>query len=331
MYLGASVKEYLGTNGVSTWGMSSDSYVKRAVADVEAELAKVGEYLKTKAKTPLPTGYRAELDTSPELSAEVANYYQGLIGVLRWMCELGRIDILVAVAHLSRFLAAPRKGHLEAAYSIFGYLKGHDRSSLVFDPTPFNFAKDRFASCDWSEFYPGAKEATPPNAPQFRGNAIEMSCYVDADHAGCHVTRRSQTGVLIFLNKAPIMWYSKKQNTVEASTFGSEFVAMRQAVEMIEGLRYKVRMLGIQIDGPTNTMGPTLVFCDNQSVVQNSTRPESVLKKKHNAIAYHRVREAIAAGTVQVAKEPTETNLADALTKLLPAPRLRELCGQFLH
>ena len=65
---------------------------------------------------------------------------------------------------------------------------------------------------------------------------------------------------------------------------------MKIAIEQIEALRYKLRMLGIPVDGPTNT------FCDNESVFKNSTRPESVLKKKHNAIAYNRTREAQAAG-----------------------------------
>jgi RPA family protein len=92
----------------------------------------------------------------------------------------------------------------------------------------------------------------------------------------------------------------KRQNTVEASTFGSEFVPAKVAVEMIEGFHYKLQMMGVQVDGPTN------VFCDNESVVKNSTRPESTSKKKHNAIAYHRVREAQAAGVVRIAKEKTE-------------------------
>ena len=115
------------------------------------------------------------------------------------------------------------------------------------------------------------------------------------------------------------MWYSKRQNTVETSTFGSEMVALRQAVEMVEGLRYKLRMMGIDIDGPTS------VLCDNESVVKNATHPESTLKKKHVAVAYHRVREAQAAGICRIAHEPGETNLADVPTKLLPGPRLREL------
>jgi hypothetical protein len=151
-----------------------------------------------------------------------------------------------------------------------------------------------------------------------------MTCYVDADHAGCRVTRRSHTGLIILLQKAPIIWYSKRQNTVEASTFGSEFIAMKTAIEQVEAMRYKLRMMGIAIDGPAN------VYCDNEAVFKNSTFPESVIKKKHNSIAYHRTREAQAAGTVRVAWESGETNIADILTKLLPGPRLRELIRMVL-
>jgi hypothetical protein len=110
-----------------------------------------------------------------------------------------------------------------------------------------------------------------------------MSYFVNADHAGNRITRRSHSGIIISCNHAPIVWFSKRQNTVETSTFGSEFIAARIAVELIEGLRYKLRMFGIPIDGPCN------VYCDNNGVVVNTTHPESTLKKKHNAISYHRV------------------------------------------
>jgi hypothetical protein len=73
----------------------------------------------------------------------------------------------------------------------------------------------------------------------------------------------------------------------------------------------------------------TNAFCDNESVVKNSTKPESTLKK-HDAIAYHRVRKAQAAGIVRIAKEDGETNLADVLAKCLPGSRLRELCSCIL-
>ena len=87
------------------------------------------------------------------------------------------------------------------------------------------------------------------------------------------------------------------QNTVETSTFGSEFVAMRIAVEMIEALQYKLRMFGAPIEGSA------YVFCDNEAVTKNAMHPESTLKTRHDAIAYHRTREAVAAGTIRVTKE----------------------------
>ncbi len=68
----------------------------------------------------------------------------------------------------------------------------------------------------------------------------------------------------------------------------------------------------------------------DEAVVTNSTAPESTLKKKHNAIAYHRTREANAAGIVKIAKEDGDTNLADILTKLMAGPRLKRLASYVL-
>ena len=116
---------------------------------------------------------------------------------------------------------------------------------------------------------------------------------------------------------APIIWFSKRQTTVETSTFGSEFVALKTATEMIIALRYKLRMFGIPIDGPANTM------CDNEAVYKSSSIADSRLKKKSNSICYHMCREAVAAGIHMVYKEITDTNLADILTKALgPIKRL---------
>jgi len=111
------------------------------------------------------------------------------------------------------------------------------------------------------------------------------------------------------MNSAPIIWYSKRQNTVESPSFKSEYIALRICTEMIEALRYKLRCFGIPIDGPCD------VYCDNQSVVTNSSVPTSVLNKRHNAICYHRVREAQAAGTIRVGWIEGKNNLADLFTK----------------
>lgn len=327
-YLGAQISKFYieGADNPEKprWAMSSEKYVKQAVADVETELGKIDQRLPTKVTTPLSQGYRPELDQSPELDARRGQYFQSLIGVLRWICELGRLDILVAVSMLSRYVVSPREGHLQQLFHIFAYLKHHTRSRLVFDDSEPVYQESAFKRCDWSEYYPDAEEAIPHNAPMERGNTVVTSCFVDSDHAGCKATRRSHTGVLLFVNKAPIMWYSKRQNTVETSTFGSEFCAMKTAIDMIEGLRYKLRMMGIPL------LGSTSVFCDNESVVKNSTAPESTLKKRHNAIAYHRAREAQAANIIRVAWESGDTQIADLLTKLLPGPRLKELVGYVL-
>jgi hypothetical protein len=323
-YLGAQVaRKSIG--GVDCWTMTSENYIKAAIANVEEKLDKMGERLPTKCSTPLQSGYRPELDSTAELKIDGIRYYQELVGVLRWSIELGRIDIATEVSMLSTHLAMPREGHLQQIYHIFGYLKAKPKKTLAFDPQHPDIDEARFVKCDWHDFYRGAKEIIPADAPEPRGNYVSTHCFVDADHAGNRVTRRSQTGILIFLNRAPIVWYSKRQNTVETSTFGSEFVAMRIAVELVEALRYKLRMFGIPIEGPTN------VFCDNEAVTKNSTIPESTLKKKHNSIAYHRTREAVAASTIRVAKEDGKTNLADVLTKLLPQATKEFLCDKFMY
>ena len=161
--------------------------------------------------------------------------YQNMIGVLRWCVELGRLDINMEVALLSSYSAAPREGHLQAAYHIFAYLRKHLHSRNVFDHGLPYIDESQFTETTekWKEFYGDVYEEIPPGQPEPRGNSVIITCFVDADHAGNLVTRRSHTGILIFLNKAPIIWYSKRQNTVEASTFGSEFNALRQAKEMI--------------------------------------------------------------------------------------------------
>jgi Reverse transcriptase (RNA-dependent DNA polymerase) len=332
-------KEYLGSDistfdvpptGTSTtpatcWSMSSETYIKRAVKEVKRTLSEVGQRLKTKSVTPMTDGYRAELDMSPELDDERTNYYQGLIGVLRWIVELGRIDIMVAVTFLSRYLASPREGHLEQAFHIFSYLDSHDRSKLVFDGAEFPVDDNRFNDSDWSQYYPDAVEAVPPNMPRPLGAPATITCYCDADHAGCRMTRRPHTGILIYVQSAPILWYSKRQNTVESSTFGSEFIAMKTAVDQVEAMRYKLRMMGVPINGPAN------VYCDNESVFKNCAFPESTIKKKHNAIAYHRTREAQASKMLRVAWESGDTNRSDILTKLVAGPRLRDLSKMIMY
>ena len=324
LYLGANIDRFQLPDGREAWSTSPRSYVKNAIETIEKLFNEDGEgyTLKSNAKNPFPPNYKPELDVTEELGPELASRFLQLIGICRWAVELGRIDIYLEVALLSQYQANPRIGHLEALYHVFAYMKKHpDMGRLVYDPKAPEINESIFNNnADWKSFYGDVQEELPPKRPKPRGNPVNIFAFVDANHAGNVVTRRSHTGIIIFVQNAPIIWFSKKQNTVESATFGSEFVALRTCKDMIVSLRYKLRMFGIPIEGPAN------VFCDNRGVVKNASVPESVLLKKHNAINYHAVREAVAADIMRVGKEDGQTNLADLLTKVLSGQRRWDLC-----
>ena len=101
-------------------------------------------------------------------------------------------------------------------------------------------------------FYPDNEELLPPNRPKSRGCSMTIRIYADADHAGNLETWRSHTGILIYLNNSLIIWFSKWQNMVEYSSFGSKFLASIIDMELLVSLRYKLRMFLVPIDGPVN-------------------------------------------------------------------------------
>jgi hypothetical protein len=181
-----------------------------------------------------------------------------------------------------------------------------------------------YPNADWMDFYGDVIKELPPNMLELWGHPVIISVFVDANHASNIITRCSHTGIFIFVKNALIIWFSKKQNTVEVATFGSEFVALQICKEMIVALQYKLRMFGVPIEGPAN------VFCDNRGVVKNVSIPESTLMKKHNVINYHAVREAVAAGILRVGKEDGETNLADLLMKVLTGKKQWNICWHIM-
>ena len=138
---------------------------------------------------------------------------------------------------------------------------------------------------------------------------FKMIVYVDCDIGVDCVTQRSRTGFAIFLNRAPIYWISAKQHSCEVSTFVSELKVMKQAVEHVRGLRYKVKMMRIQCEDPV------FVYGDNKLVLANTTGPASTLKKNMNILSYHFVCE----GCTQDAN----LNLEYLLTKPFPSREKR--------
>ena len=166
----------------------------------------------------------------------------------------------------------------------------------------------------------------PNDMSETRGFEFVIRVYVDANHAGDCITRRSRTGFIIFLNCAPIHWLFNKQRSFEPSSFGSEFMAMKQCCEYLRGLRYKLRMIGISVDLPS------FLFGDNQYVLYNTPLPDSMLKKKSLIIAYHFVREGTAKDEWRTVYISTHLNPDDLLTKPLPRTTKRiDFVRMMLH
>lgn len=258
LYLGSDIRKmtYSNANGEDEdcWAVGADKYMKEAIRVCEDLMKKHNlQYTSTRRhgrKSPFNTHlYRPELDSSNYCNPEQHTIFQNLIGILRWISELGRIDITFEVSILSQYLAQPRTGHLQQALNIFFYLKHNTKFWLQLDPTRFDINYIPRNNKDlppserakaMKELYPDAIEHIPHNMPEPRGKEIDINVFVDADHAGNQVTRRSHTGIIIMVNMAPIIWYSKRQNTIETSTFGSEFIALKIATELTESLRYKL-------------------------------------------------------------------------------------------
>ena len=320
IYLGGQLRQVQVENGMRCWSIGSSKYIQASIKNVEDYLANRDLKLPTKAKTPFASNYRPELDVTYQLDPDGASYFQSLIGILRWIVELGRVDICLEVSILSSQMALPRKGYLFQAMHIFAYLKKFHNAEMTLDPSDPTVDMSLFQRQDWTsaEFDPNITEELPHLMPEPLGKGFTIRAFVDADHAGDTITRRSRSGFLVFLNMAPIYWTSKKQTSVETSSFGSESTAMKQCTEYIRGLRYKLRMMGIPCNGPSFVLG------DNQSVLYNTTLPDSVLKKKSQGIAYHFVREGCARDEWRTAYVNTHCNPADLLTKPLPSSDKRE-------
>ena len=305
-YLGGDFERKETPEKVLTWG--SKTYISRCLDRYEAMYH---EKPRGNTYSPLDPKDSPETDTSPFCGPEEIKQYQTLMGMLQWAVTLGRMDIMCAVMTMSRFRGLPRLGHLDRVKRMFGYLRNYRKTAIKFRteiPDYSSFERDVVPQ-DWTYQYGNPKEEVPKDAPIGKGNEIRITAFADANLMHDKVTGRSCTGILTLLNKTPIDWYSKRQATVESATYGSEFVAARIAVEQLMDLRYTLRMFGCRLDGPA------YLFGDNLSVITQSNIPSSTLKKRHNAIAFHRVREAVAANIVIFLKIDGKENPADILTK----------------
>ncbi len=137
--------------------------------------------------------------------------------------------------------------------------------------------------------------------------------------------RLKHNSQLIFDPTYPDIDQTAQQAIIETSVFGAEFVAMKHGIKMLRGLRYKIRMMGIPLSGPT------YIYGDNKSQVTNSSRLESTLKKKCNSICYHAIRELVAMGETLLMHIRTGENLADFFTKTTSGAKCRKLVSGVVH
>ena len=260
--------------------------------------------------SPLEKGDHPELDDSELCDMEGVKHYQSLIGCLQWCISLGRFDINTAVMTLGSFRAAPRKGHLDRVKRVIGYVSKFRHATIRFRTGEPDYSNLPDSQQDWLEsVYGDVREEIPKDIPEPLGKCVVHTCYFDANLYHCMMTGRAVTGILDFVNQTPIDWYSKKQATVETATYGSEFVAGRTAVERTIDLRLTLRYLGVPVKGRT------IMFGDNESMIKSSAYPHSTLKKRHNALSFHRVREALASDMLALYHIPGEMNPADILSK----------------
>ena len=213
---------------------------------------------------------------------------------------------------LSSFRVAPREGHLARAKHIIGYLIRMKDACIRHRTERPELSDFPEGAYDWSGTpcaqMEGPEDEFPYNAPVPKGRIVDTMHFFDANLYHDVTTGKSVTGCLHFLNKTPIDWYASKQKTVNTSTFGSESDAGRRCTEHILDIRIMLRYMGIPL-------GRSIMFGDAKSVHDNMTRPHSKLNKRHTALSYHRIREAIAHNVMSFYHMPGRINPADILSK----------------
>ena len=224
-------------------------------------------------------------------------------------------------------LHALEKGHWDRVLRVFGYLKKYSNRRIIVDSRdPIKEGGIDALNLDFTKLlcdqYPDAAEDIDSKVLLAKVDEMEITAFVDSDHAHDRVTRRSITGLLILVGRTPVYFMSKRQGAIATSTYKAEFCAMKTAVEEVQSVRYMLRCLGVKVKHAS------LVCGDNKGVILNSQFPESLLKKKHVAIAFHKTRESAAAGIVHPIKIMSKHNFADILTKAVTGKVFWSLYGE---
>ena len=162
----------------------------------------------------MATNDHPDIDETCLLDSDDHSKYRILFGWAQWTIIIGRIDITYATQTKAKLSAAPREGHLKRVLRILGYLKACTKHGLMYAPGKLTLSGAEIRYVKWQKQYPGAAKEIPSDMPTSNGKLASFTVFVDTDHAGDKVTRRSVTGMILYVNKSPIKWYSKHQNTI---------------------------------------------------------------------------------------------------------------------
>ena len=235
--------------------LSSHEYIQQAVDGVKHLTSR--EKLKT-YDTHTVEKWTLELDATPLLDAAGKKLYQRLIVIGVWLVCVGRFNIHFTINQLSRFTHEPQEGHLEDAIHVFGFLKKWKNRGVTTAGKPtISF---------WDELYsrkiifPGSMKFYYPDSifedlldsPNPFGFSVEINIFFNASHADEKLDRKSVTGIFIYVGDMLIKSISRRQKSVAASTFSSEFLALKTAVEEAQGMRLLLQSIGVPIKGPIN-------------------------------------------------------------------------------
>lgn len=199
-----------------------------------------------------------------------------------------RPDLAFTVQHLSQFLQQPREAHYKALMHVLRYVASTMGQGIL-----------------------------------LKGNEhLTLQAYSDSDWGACLTTRRSISGYVMLLGNSPISWKSKKQHTVSKSSSEAEYRAMSAAAGEVTWMVRLLEELGVR------QLKPVTLFCDNQSAIHIAKNPVHHERTKHIEIDIHFTRDKVLEGLLQITYLPTESQIADVLTKVLPSVKFNELLSK---
>ncbi|GJX07172.1 hypothetical protein Tco_0195104 [Tanacetum coccineum] len=209
--------------------------------------------------------------------------YRSMIGSLMYLTS-GKPDIMFATCMCARYQANPNEHHVSVVKRIFRYFKGTINLGLW-------YSKD---------------------------SGFDLTAYSDADHAGCHLDRKSTSGSVQFLGDKLVCWSSKKQNCVSISIAESEYVDVSGFCAQVLWMRIQLTDYGFFYDKVS-------IYCDSKSAIAISCNSLQHTRTKHIDVSYHFMKDHVEKGTIELYFVGTEYQLADLFTKSLPEARFKFL------